>query len=1508
MNEASSNAPQATAERTVSHQPTTINHPDSSDAFASEAGKADRRKLRRIIAAATIVLLPLVYFFPAVIGKITLVPGDGLTQNLGVRVLIGQMLRDGQLPLWNPYIFAGTPLLASIYPGALYPPNWLFALFSPATAMNIVVITTYHLTMIGCYLYARRIGMTRAGAVITGVAFAFGGYMMAHLGHTSRIAAAAWLPWILLAIEHLYLRATWRWIALGAAFIALQLFAGEPQMNFYTVLVCGAYLLFSLTLREERERRGRLFLGAAAMSVCGLLLSMIQLLPERELLKLGERASISYDYFAGYSFPPGSVFTFIFPFFFGGGMIQPYKVEYWGGSTIDEACGYFGLLALLLGIIALFGSTRRSLTAFWGAVALVSLLLAFNGYLPFDLGRALWQTPVYSLFRAQGRHLFEFTFAAAMLAGLGASFIAQAERERVRRAVRLGAIVFVVIVAITIVVYRFFGSHLTEGLPRPDGAGSLANAEALVPLAFAAASLIALLIYARWRNAVGAALLIAVIFVDLATFALGFNYGWRDFVTGADARLQDPPAVQFIKSRETDLNSFRVVSYSQKPFDDSYDALNFPNVSIARGLQSVNGYDALRLPRPGAIAGGMNIEGLISEVNAFGSEHQGFNLLNVKYLLRERPSAKDPANIVEIAGIGFDRELINTDLIPGSRLELATDQALASELAIVSTMAHAVHVPDDTPVAKLMIHAKDGRVMEREIRIGRDSAEWAYDRDDVRADIQHRRPQIAESWPAEGFQAHRYLARIPFDRAEVTRIEINYALPDASLLILRASLFDGETGVSTPLNLMNLHSRRWRRQAEFGDVEVYENTEHLPRAWFVRRAAVQMSDEVLQTIKTGRLKDGSPFDPSETALFEKEDFGHREIVLPQIGEPTNAEVSVTRYEPQRIELQTRNAQPGFLVLSEIYYRGWEAWIDGRRAPIEKVNYALRGLSVPAGDHRVEFVFRAHSFRNGAVYTLLGLLLLLVGAGGSRLGAGPMLARVGSRLKQPVARFLTSVWSLLRRVNVSRCLGVAAVIGLLIYGYLLVRYASYAVGGSDSSGYARIAQSLLKGSLVQPVAELDKLGVPVGVIHCFVPLGYDLGPRPGTMTPFYPVGLPLHIAAAALIAGWNYGPFLVSPSAALLSLILIYLVGLELGLSRGFAIAGAMILAANPTFLFMALSPMSDVAATLWSLVAIWASLRSSKRDGWAALAGAAFGMAFLVRPVSLLLLIPLLFSLRLKPKTILCFVLGGLPLAAIFFAYNFTAYGHPLRTGYALIGLHTALTTAGFGVRFSHYAYWLAMTLSPLVLLGWLGVAANWRVHWRVRALLIAWFGAFLIFYACYDVYEAWWYTRFLLPAYPAIILGALLTARDVVDVLKARIAKHYRAAFGAAASIILLAAPLGFEQRHIRRFNVTGIGVEESVIPASCRWADQTLPTEALVLSMQMSGALKFYTQRPIVRWDLAAPPEWQLLKDRAVERGYKWYALLLPFEVEEAQKRLTGKWVQIGTFRTLSLWRIET
>jgi 4-amino-4-deoxy-L-arabinose transferase-like glycosyltransferase len=318
-------------------------------------------------------------------------------------------------------------------------------------------------------------------------------------------------------------------------------------------------------------------------------------------------------------------------------------------------------------------------------------------------------------------------------------------------------------------------------------------------------------------------------------------------------------------------------------------------------------------------------------------------------------------------------------------------------------------------------------------------------------------------------------------------------------------------------------------------------------------------------------------------------------------------------------------------------------------------------------------------------------------------------------------------------------------------------------------------------------------------------------------------------------------------------------------------------------------------------------LRSRNRDSWALLAGAGFGMAFLTRPSSILLLIPILFSLRLKPKTILFFCLGGLPLAVIFFVYNTVAYGHPLTTGYGQIGLQKALGFSGFADRFNHYFYWIKVTMSPLALLCWLGVAADRKVYWRDRAMLIGWFGAFFLFYCCYSSYDEWWYTRFLLPAYPALILGILLIARDLPALFRRSICERNQVRLGWVVLIIMVAVTMSHEKRYNKRFEVFKVRAKQEHYPASCRWADQQLPDHSMIVSMEMSGALKFYTTRPIVRWDWIPLGAWPVVKKHAAERGYHLYALLQPTEVAEVQKLLAGNWTKLGTLSSISLWRIE-
>ncbi len=489
----------------------------------------------------------------------------------------------------------------------------------------------------------------------------------------------------------------------------------------------------------------------------------------------------------------------------------------------------------------------------------------------------------------------------------------------------------------------------------------------------------------------------------------------------------------------------------------------------------------------------------------------------------------------------------------------------------------------------------------------------------------------------------------------------------------------------------------------------------------------------------------------------------------------------------------------------------------------------------------------------------------------------------------------------RRLRVSLAVAVSAL--FLAYALVLFDHTAFAVGGSDSSGYMNAARLLSEGRVTARIRGLERLSLGPEFTLIFIPLGFTPGPRPGTMAPAYPPGLPLHMAAAGLVGGWSRAPFFVSPIAALACLVLIYLLGRELGLPPALALAGSALLGFAPVFVFQAVQPMSDVVATAWALAAVFAAYRSRACSSavWAAAAGAAFGMGVLVRPTNALVLLPLLLALPARGRTWLAFAAGGAPFAAFQLAYGAAAFGSPWKTGYRSL-LSEGMAFSNFPARARHYAFWTARLLSPLVPLGWITLAADRRVTLRDRGVLLTWFTPFFLFYAFYGPYEAWWYTRFLLPGYPALLLGALLAARDFVA--GSVPVRRWRSA---AAGLLVLVA-LAVEIRYVTKERVHKFYKGERVHPQACAMARRRLPPNAIVLSMQMSGALQYYTDLTYAMWNWMDADRFAALRVSTESRGFLWYALLADFEVAEVEKAHLGEWREIDRVRDVSLREIRT
>lgn len=474
--------------------------------------------------------------------------------------------------------------------------------------------------------------------------------------------------------------------------------------------------------------------------------------------------------------------------------------------------------------------------------------------------------------------------------------------------------------------------------------------------------------------------------------------------------------------------------------------------------------------------------------------------------------------------------------------------------------------------------------------------------------------------------------------------------------------------------------------------------------------------------------------------------------------------------------------------------------------------------------------------------------------------------------------------------------------LLAWAVFQIRHTTTVAAGSDSSGYLNFARLLAAGEL--SAAHRLPPGLPEGSnpVH-FIPLGFWPMPDTGRMAPTYPPGLPLHLAGAGLLLGWQTGPLAVIVGGAVAGLLLIYLAARELGLPPASALAGAAMLGLSPVFVFTSLQPLSDTLATTWCCAAFYAALRA-RRGGqaWSVATGAAVAVAVLVRPTDVLIVPALVVLLGTLPR-LAGATLGGLP-GALWLGYvNQHLYGHPLASGYGDV-----LQTLGrewLSVTLVHYARWLPTLLPALLLvLPWLALL-RWRQQGRALLALGLWWFAFLAFYGFYSVtHEAWWCLRFILPALPALILGALLGLEAWLD--RASRASLQRRQIAAAGLALWSGALLVF---WTPRLELLSMSRYEKAYEDATRWAGANLPAGSVVATLAASGAIHHYTPFAVLRWDTMQPAEFARYRESLERNRQPLFALLFPHETAALlAERLPGDWEKVAEISGLTYWKNVT
>lgn len=940
---------------------------------------------------------------------------------------IDRSLEEGALPLWTRAIFAGYPLYADGETGVFYPLNLLLHHLLPAwQAFVWRRVISFVIGAWGMYAFGRAMGLRPFGAAVAAVVFAFGSFLVAQMHHANVLGSAIWLPFVFFAVE-MALRSLGRrrfqWLVLGGLALGLQSLAVHIQVVAMTLLALGPYLGYRLLLGpaavrllkppspELRSFYRRLLTAnanvwltvlqravavmAALVLVVGLGLGLggVQLLPLWDLAQFSARSvGMPYSFAATYALPPLGLLQALQPYLFRTAAGAP-----WAGGAPWESSLYLGIPALLLAATGVLFARNRH-TLFFAGLLVLSLLVALGPDSPFNLHRVLWELPGFSYLRAPGRFSLLAIFAGAALAGWGAHWLDRQLAPAFSRGQKstpasggpwrsvwfslfLGLAGLLPLLATwgLLSAGAWLSSHKAETLKllgqrtwvEPRGATpeaierayqgllwalGLTNPATVTTVALLGATFVLLTLWygAPRMGHLAKGALLGVLTVDLLAFAAAFHpqIAFSD-LTAANS------ASSFLGAAGHDdraLNRSRLRSMEE-------------NRLLPLGIQVLNGYSSLAPQRH------------LEFLRPLRVGHDVFpdvlvDTASIRYIFKEAAFSALPSYKL----VSFDPSwplVQGAASNPGATATFAAGGARGDTLGIVSTLQHGTTIPNDTPVAELVVTTETGERRSITLRAGRHVSEWAYDRPDVRPIVRHAQAEMAFDFKNTDLDGREYDVRLYYGELPLGRplsaktVEFRYTYPAGSLRLYGLSLFDSKTLAFSQLR----QKTKYRTVYQDGEALIYENLAPLPRTYVVGQAVERSSGpDILRDMIEGG------FDPRQAVMLEDPaGAGFPRDVLVSERPPSLptrksffAPAQLSSYDATSARISYSAPDAGYLVFSDSYYPGWKAFLDGQPVPLYRANYLFRAVRAPAGNHTVEFLFEPAILRLGYDLTLMSL--------------------------------------------------------------------------------------------------------------------------------------------------------------------------------------------------------------------------------------------------------------------------------------------------------------------------------------------------------------------------------------------------------------------------------------------------------------------------------------------------------------------------------------------------------
>lgn len=526
---------------------------------------------------------------------------DVITQIYPWKHLVMQIWKSGQVPLWNPYSFAGTPLLANYQSAVLSPFNLIFFVLPFVDGWSLLVLLQPLLAGIFTYVFVRSLKRSKVGSLISAVPFMFCGFITAWMGYATLAYAILFLPLSLFAIEKYYESSKSKFLILLSLSVPLSFFSGHFQISIYFFIAVILYVLFKFATTNDFGK----FLKVILFIAFGLLLSMPQLLPSIEFYLQSFRSDIFQK---GEVIPFAYLPTLLSPDFFG----NPVTRNDWFGHYA-EWNGFIGVIPLLLAFYSLT-LKNKSQSLFFFLVGIVALALSLDSKL-VDLVVAL-KIPVLST-SAASRIIVVYSFMFSVASAFGFDKLMHDIKERNLKPI-------FVVFSIFALVFLFLWGIVFLKLYIPLDKILIAKSNLKLPTLIFVVSIVALIIpivNKKFLYIFGLVILILVSF-DMLRFATK----WQEFGPKNLVFVNVPASQAFSEI----TGPGRVIG-------------NFGGeAAVYYRLPSLEGYDALYIKRYGEFAASIT-DGRLKEsfrsvvMFPIDSPYTAsmINLLDVKYVVHK---------------------------------------------------------------------------------------------------------------------------------------------------------------------------------------------------------------------------------------------------------------------------------------------------------------------------------------------------------------------------------------------------------------------------------------------------------------------------------------------------------------------------------------------------------------------------------------------------------------------------------------------------------------------------------------------------------------------------------------------------------------------------------------------------------------------------------------------------------------------------------------------------------